>query len=138
MKTLMVTWFACCVAACAADDRPTAEDRTAEDGTAAVEAAATVAVPWQLPRAPTNAQVEQDPSLESLDPAAPEGILADCVFIQWCDRPPAGPTNGGTICKVRSSCRNQCSNPATLLPECDRDVQAVCGSATAPKIFECF
>lgn len=57
----------------------------------------------------------------------------DCVFIEWCDRPNHPE---GTVCRVRSACRNQCFSDA-LFDECDRDALAVCGRIVSPEIIKC-
>jgi hypothetical protein len=137
MKKLIVTLFTCGVAACAVDDRSADPGATSSVETSA--AAIAVDVPWQVRIAPTGQPGEQLPAPEIFDPvdsgATPRA--QNCVFIQWCDRPPPGSGGDGTICKVRPSCFNQCFNSA-IVAECDADVRAVCGSAVLPKIIECF
>lgn len=66
----------------------------------------------------------------ALDSRQPEAVVAtasqNCVFIQWCDEPPAGGT-WMVVGKVRSSCFNQCWNDA-LINEFIGDAHAVCGA----------
>jgi hypothetical protein len=65
----------------------------------------------------------------ALDSHKPEAVLAasqNCVFIQWCDEPPAGGT-WMVVGKVRSSCFNQCWNDA-IINEFINDAHAVCGA----------
>jgi len=57
-------------------------------------------------------------------------ISADCVFIEWCNRPASISPDIGTVCRVRSGC----SFPPTtaIVNECTNDAIAVCGAITKP------
>jgi len=57
-------------------------------------------------------------------------ITADCVFIEWCNRPPTISPDIGTVCRVRSGC----AWPPTqaIVNECTGDANAVCGGITQP------
>ena len=67
------------------------------------------------------------------DDAADENALAqECVFIQFCDEPPAGGT-WKVVGKVRAgACRNQCviGQDGLLFSEFFGDARAVCGKTS--------
>jgi hypothetical protein len=61
-----------------------------------------------------------------------ESSAQNCVYIQWCDEPNSG---WGSVCRVRSSCLNQCNgNFEALRQECIRDARAVCGTIIEPSV----
>lgn len=124
MKAILVAVFACGVAGCMAED-PAPTDtagQPADPGAQQVQS--------QADDPPVNRSVQDTTTPDDLDSASGVVALAqDCVFIQWCDQPNS--TNG-TVCIVRSSCRNQCVGGVTsaVINECNQDAQAVCGGIT--------
>jgi hypothetical protein len=74
--------------------------------------------------------------------AAEIAIAQDCVFIQFCDEPPAGGT-WKVVGKVRRACVSQCtpSRIGPLLTEFVGDAKAVCGKTSLDDgkgRFDCF
>jgi hypothetical protein len=69
------------------------------------------------------------------------GLAQDCVFIQFCDEPPAGGT-WKVVGKVRRACVSQCtSGIGPLLTEFVGDAKAVCGNTSlndGKGRFDCF
>jgi hypothetical protein len=65
---------------------------------------------------------EDRPTVNSEQPMS---LAQDCVYIQWCDEPPAGGSSR-VVGKVRPACFNQCWNDA-LINEFKSDARAVCG-----------
>jgi len=57
-------------------------------------------------------------------------ISADCVFIEWCNRPASISPNIGTVCRVRPGCPLP-PNAATV-NECTADANFVCGAIVQP------
>jgi hypothetical protein len=82
------------------------------------------------------------PQPSELDPGVPgeameeelasgaESSAQNCVYIQWCNEPGFW----GSVCRVRSSCLNQCGNFEVLRQECIRDANYVCGTITEPSV----
>jgi hypothetical protein len=61
-----------------------------------------------------------------------ESSAQNCVYIQWCNEPNS---SWGSVCRVRSSCVNQCNtNFEVLRQECIRDALYVCGAITEPSV----
>lgn len=121
----MVMIFACSATACVAsfdgDHSKRGQDDIAADPGAARPS-------WQ--------PGVSDPSESVTEPRPDPGITADCVFIEWCDNPNS--SIEGTVCRVRSSCLNQCFRAplgpsglsAALENECTADANFVCGGIT--------
>jgi hypothetical protein len=107
--------FVCSMIGCAADPSGTGESSTSDGDTVTTGAGENSFTASDLP--------SLDRKTETVIPFA-----QDCVFIQWCDEPPAGGT-WTVVGKVRASCRNQCWNDA-LINEFFRDARAVCGSTS--------
>jgi len=112
------------MAACVGQDLTTPEPRgTVEGETTADESSA------ENSELRSKTFTAEDVSLLDADPKDDAAPLAqDCVFIQFCDEPPAG-GKWKVVGKVRSACRNQCFNDA-ILDEFVRDAKAVCGSTS--------
>jgi hypothetical protein len=73
-----------------------------------------------------NTLTANDVSLSDHEASDVTAAAQDCVFIQWCDEPPAGGT-WKVVGKVRPACFNQCFNDA-IINEFMRDARAVCGA----------
>jgi len=128
MKTLM-TLLACCVVGCAV---PPSED-TASAELSNDDPSAGPQVSWQAGAG------RADDALAPVGGGA-ETNAQNCVFIEFCN----APGGEGTVCRVRSSCLNQCFNfprgpsglAKVLEDECTGDANFVCGGITQPAIIK--
>ncbi len=55
-------------------------------------------------------------------------VAADCVFVEWCNRPANISPDIGTVCRVRPGC----ALDQAAIDECVRDTNAVCGTPVQP------
>ena len=119
MRTMMSLGLICSMAACVEPQTATPSDPSAGTDEATVG---------------TTEQATTGKSLTAQDVKLGDGseggisTAQDCVFIQYCDEPPAGGT-WKVVGKVRSSCFSQCFNTA-IINEFIGDAKAVCGSTS--------
>jgi len=116
MKKIIVTMFAICMSACAADPAATTDEAESRAPTS-----------WQ----PESLQASQDSALTGDDTADASPIEdaiephAGCSVVQFCN----APGNDGT------RCRQQGCSLGAALAECERESRAVCGTPVCPWIF---
>jgi len=55
-------------------------------------------------------------------------LTAECVFVEWCNRPASISPDIGTVCRVRPGC----ALDQAAVDECVRDTNAVCGAPVQP------
>lgn len=55
-------------------------------------------------------------------------ITADCVFVEWCNRPSSIQPDIGTVCRLRTGC----SFGTAATNECINETNTVCGAPVQP------